>query len=181
MIKQPDEIKDEICEDFEKQNREAWNRALNIIEYGIKNAIFKGDRSISLFTIEAPVYMSGRTSSVDFTNYYNKCVEQEYNISAISNIFDEVRNTGYELSIECCGSAHYQYKTYTKKHFLYKLIAKYVLEHECNSTNYYTEYGPSKLLSDSIVGPNGDTQTKVQELLKGEGLKTRFYYLSIKW
>lgn len=55
MIKQPDEIKDKICEDFEKQNKEARNRALNIIEYGIKNALFKGDRPISLFTIEAPV------------------------------------------------------------------------------------------------------------------------------
>lgn len=58
MIKQPDEIRDEIREDFEKQNREAQNRALNIIKYSIKNAIFKGDRSISLFTIEAPVYFS---------------------------------------------------------------------------------------------------------------------------
>ena len=33
--------------------------------------------------------MSGRTSSVDFTNYYNKCVEQEYNTSQLlkSNLY----------------------------------------------------------------------------------------------
>lgn len=182
MIKSPDEIKDEIREDFEKQNREAWNRALNIIEYGIKNAISKGDRSILLFTIEAPVGMSGNISSADFINYYNRRVEQEYNIPAISNIFDEVRNAGYELSIECYGSAHYWYKACTKKHFLRKPTVKYnILKHEGNSTSCCTEYGLSKLLPDSMNGSNEDALAKVQKLLKGEGLKTEFYYLSIKW
>lgn len=182
MIKSPDEIKDEIREDFEKQNREAWNRALNIIEYGIKNAISKGDRSILLFTIEAPVGMNGKISSADFINYYNRRVEQEYNIPAISNIFDEVRNAGYELSIECYGSARYWYTACTKKHFLRKPTVKYnILKHEGNSTSCCTEYGLSKLLPDSMNGSNEDALAKVQKLLKGEGLKTEFYYLSIKW
>ena len=134
-----------------------------------------------MFKFEAPVYISGRFYSEEFTTYLNKRIEQEYKIPAISEIFEEIRKAGYKLSVECSGSARHYYKITYKKHLFKKIEKSCELCHE-GPTRDYTVYDLSKILPDLMIGPSQDPYDRAEELLREEqGLKTEFYHISIRW
>lgn len=180
-IKSPAEIKEEIHQALEKKNREAWDKALVMIEDTVKDAASRGEQSIQMFKFEAPVYISGRFYSEEFTTYLNKRIEQEYKIPAISEIFEEIRKAGYKLSVECSGSARHYYEITYKKCLFKKIEKSRKLCHE-GPTRDYTVYDLGKILPDLMLGPGQNPYDRAEELLREEqGLKTEFYHISIRW